>query len=165
MLTFMATLSSALSCGVLERYSIPEWEVRPPLRPVYVAPELMQWADSTPGLVDETAKIGRRLLIEHLDQLFCDFGCSERPPAGDVRRMIPTGRGIISVHAPGLRVYGWSAPPGHLVAICAALESDTKANKRLNDRKRDNVLAFALAHDLMATIKKGNLYELFPPTS
>src|SRR6266403_1956759 len=107
MLTFMATLSSALSRGVLERYIVPEWEVRPQLRPAYTAPELTQWADSTLELVDEAAKIGRRLLIEHLEQLFCDFACSERPPAGDVRRMIPTGRGILSVHAPGVRVYGW----------------------------------------------------------
>jgi len=161
----MATLWDALRSGVLEEYRLPDWEVRPKLRPAFLAQELLQWADSTPELMDNAKAIGRRLLIEHLAQLFCDFSCSKRPPAGDVRRMIPTKRGVVSVHAPGLRVYGWSCRPGCLIAITAALETDTKLNRKLNDRKRDHVLAFARKHGLETTILKGELYELFPSAS
>jgi hypothetical protein len=159
----MATLFAALRRGVLDEFSLPDWEVRPKVRPVYVAPELQQWVDSTPELLAQT--IGSRLLIEHLEQLFCDFSCSERPPAGDVRRMMPTSQGILSVHAPGLRVYGWCCAPGRLVATDAALERATKADKTLNNRKRDGVLAFVRVHNLEQTIIKGELYELFPATS
>jgi hypothetical protein len=161
MLTFMATLSVALRRSVLEEYRLPDWETRLMRRPLYFAPELPQWVSATPELLKQ--RIGPRLLVEHFEQLLCDFCCSERPPAADVRRMTPTGVGILSAHAPGLRVYGWCCAPGRFVAIDAALETTTKFDKGLNNRKRDGVLAFAKKNGLQSTIMKGELYELFPP--
>jgi hypothetical protein len=158
---FLATLSDALRRRILEGYRLPDWETRPPRRPLYVASELDQWIDGTPELLVE--KVGPRLLIEHLEQLLCDFRCSERPPAADIRRMKPTPRGILSAHAPGLRIYGWCCEPGRFIAIDAALERETKSDKTLNDRKRDNVLAFAKTNGLEGLIMKGEIYELFPP--
>lgn len=165
MLTFMATLFSALRAKVLVEYRLPNWETRPIVRPAYFAASLMQWADGSAELIDGALAKSGRLLAEHLDQLFCDFRCSERPPTGDVRRMKPTARGILSAHAPGLRVYGWCAGPACFIGVTAALERDTKTDKRLNDQKRDEVLGFARAQNLEATIMRGELYELFPPSA
>lgn len=161
----MATLFGALRAKVLEAYRLPDWETRPIVRAAYFAPQLMQWADASAELVDDAFALSGRLLAEHLDQLFCDFRCSKRPPAADVRRVMPTGQGILSAHAPGLRVYGWCAAPAVFVGVAAALELDTKTDKALNDRKRGDVLAFARANRLEATIMRGELYELFPPTA
>jgi hypothetical protein len=161
----MATLVGALRAGVLVEYRLPDWETRPIVRPAYHAPDLMQWVDATPEMIDARHALTGRLLVEHLDQLFCDFRCSDRPPAGDVRRMMPTGRGVLSAHAPGLRVYGFCASPGRFVGITAALERDTKNDRRLNARKMGEVLAFVRQHDLENVILRGELYELFPATA
>ena len=131
------------------------------LRTLYVAPNLDQWVDATAELLTEW--IGPRLLIEHFEQLLCDLCCSARPVAGSVRRMMPTHEGVLSAHAPGLRIYGWCCAPGLFVAIDGALERATKSDKKLNDRKRDGVLAFAKNNGLEAIIMKGELNELFPP--
>ncbi len=164
MLTYMATIAEVIRRQTLREYVLPDWETRLPLRRLLYAPALLHWADATPALVDEHCAVGGRLLIEHLEILLCDFRCAERPPAGDVRRMIPTARGVLSIHAPGLRVYGWSSEPGELVTITAALERDTKADGSLNDTKRNEVLDFIRIHDLEQTIRRGQIYELFPAT-
>jgi hypothetical protein len=70
----MATLSEAVRAGYVGLFELPEWEVRRPVRPLYVAPALLEWADSTQKLHQVT--IGGRTLFEHLAQFLCDFRCS-----------------------------------------------------------------------------------------
>lgn len=131
-------------------------------RLAYVTGALQAWADATTALTDPAFGIGRRLLLDHLEQLMCDLRCAVRPPAGDVRRMMPTAEGILKAHAPGLLIYGWCCGPGVFVAAAGALEIETKTDKRLNDRKRDEVAQFIKRHGLEATVLRGELYELFP---
>src|SRR3954465_6394968 len=102
----MATLSDIVAKGVLDPFELPQWESRLPIHPLYVAGTLFDWVAATADL--QTQKIGRRTLFEHLEQTFCDFRCSARPPAGDLRRMTPTKHGIWKLHPPGLRVYGFA---------------------------------------------------------
>ena len=47
-------------------------------------------------------------------------------------------------------------------AAAYALESETKTNKKLNDKKRDEVLAFIKRHKLEATITRGDVLAVFP---
>src|SRR4051794_18928911 len=127
----MATIAEALVRGTLEDFELPDWEARLPIRPLHVTPELFNWAEAKPELRDETLAVGRRTLFEHLTQMFSDFGCSQRPSAGDLRRMMPTARGIWSMHPVGLRVYGWCPAPSTFGAVPAALELETKQDRRL----------------------------------
>src|SRR5262249_2636822 len=124
----------ALRTGILEEYRLPAWETRAPRRAAYQSPELIQWINGCPELTDPTHMITGRLLIEHLEQLFCDFRCSERPSAGGVRRMMPTAHGVLSAHAPGLRIYGWCLGASCFVGITGALERQTKDDHQLNNR-------------------------------
>ncbi len=76
--------------------------------------------------------------------------------------MMPTKKGIWHMYPPGLRVYGWCPSRHAFIAVCGALEKDTKDDKKLNDVKRDEVLRFATQHGLAWTIQKGDFRDLFP---
>jgi hypothetical protein len=160
LLTYMATLDGMR--GVLELFEVPDWESRMAIHPLYVAAELFDWVDGTPEL--QAPKLGRggRTLFEHLLLTFCDFRCSIRPPAGDLRRMIPNKHGIWKMHPFGLRVYGWFAAECTFVAVTAALESETKADKTLNNQKLHYVKAFIEDHGLQQTVEMGDILAIFP---
>lgn len=160
LLTYMATLSEAVRAGRLGLFDLPEWERRRPLRPLYVTPELLAWADDTQRLHEVT--IGGRTLFEHLVQFLCDFRCNPDVHYGDIRRMLPTKGGVWRMYPPGLRVYGWCPARHAFVAVTAAVEADTKQDRRLNDRKRDEVLRFAWHARLTHTILTGDYLALFP---
>lgn len=66
------------------------------------------------------------------------------------------------MYPPKLRLYGWCPSPHSFVAINGALESDTKSDKTLNDKKRDEVLAFIKKYKLDETVLRGEFYEVFP---
>lgn len=155
-LTYMATIQQAIKKGVLEPFALPDWETRPSQRPLYVSPELYNWTDNKPELMSEAHKVGNRLLVEHLVQTLCDFRCADRPGAGDLRRVQPTKHGVWKLHPPKLRVYGWFCAPKQLVLICGALEDETKLDRTLNDKKRDEVRDFAKVHHLEETMMKGD---------
>lgn len=159
----MATLEQAVAACVLEVYDLPDWEQRLPLRRLWVACELWDWIDGTDQLHNMAFAVGRRTLFEHLEQMFCDFRCSPRFPAGDLRQMIPNPKGIRKMHPPKLRIYGWAPAKQAFVAVCAALEMDTKTDKSLNDKKRDEVLRFIRKHKLEHTIVKGDNSAVYPP--
>jgi len=159
----MATVEDAVAAQVLEPYPLPDWEVRLPIRPVGVAFELWDWIDGKDELHDMALAVGRRTLFEHLEQMFCDFRCAPRFPAGDLRQMMPTKHGVRSMRQAGLRIYGWCPKPHAFVAITGALEIDTKTDKKLNDKKRDDVLSFIKTHKLQHTILKGDNLADFPP--
>jgi hypothetical protein len=89
----MATLEDAVKAQVLELYRLPDWEQRLPIRLLWVAYELWDWTDNTGALHDMALGVGRRTLFEHLEQTFCDFRCSPRFTAGDLKRMMPTAKG------------------------------------------------------------------------
>jgi hypothetical protein len=159
----MTTIESMAAEGALKLFELPEWESRLPLWPLYIAPTFEDWAEKTAALVDPEMKIGRRFLGEHLVQCLSDFRCSRRPSAGDLRRMLPNKNGIWKMHPPGLRLYGWAPKPRTFVVVTGALEIDTKKDKRLNDRKRSEVLAFIKANTLKKWIVIGDINAVFPP--
>jgi hypothetical protein len=159
----MATIEEALANGHLDIFELPESEERLPQRPLYVTDEFMTWADTTAVLHDESKTVGGRTLFEHLLIALCEFRCGKRPAGcGDLRRMMPTKDGVWSFHTIGLRVYGWVPAAHHFVAVTAALEKDTKADKMLNATKRKAVIQFAQDHALENTIKHGDILALFP---
>jgi hypothetical protein len=158
----MATISAAINKGTLDEFKLPEWELREPLRPLLVSPELFQWVDENERLVDGTLMIGGRTPFEHLVQSFCDLRCSERPGAGDLKRMTPTKHGVWKLHPPLLRVYGWFYEPFHFAAVSAALLADTKTDKRLNDQQRDYVRRFLSRNQLTETVLLGDHREVLP---
>ena len=159
----MATIEEAVAAQVLETFPLPDWEGRLPIRPLWVAFELWDWVDGKNELHDMALAIGRRTLFEHLEQMFCDFRCSQRFPAGDLKQMMPTKRGIRTMRPPKLRIYGWCPKPHAFVAVCGALEDDTKTDRKLNDNKRDEVLNFIKKHKLEHTILRGDNLAVFPP--
>lgn len=163
LLTYMATILSALREGVLDEFALPDWELREPLRPLLVAPELVDWVDSREDLHKVSAGRSSRSPYEHLVQAFCDLRCAERPGAGDLRRLTPTTYGVWKLHPPLLRVYGWFHQPLRFIAVTAAFESETKTDKKLNDRKRDEVRAFIAKHHLGDTVLSGDHRAILQP--
>jgi hypothetical protein len=164
-LTYMATLEDAVKAKVLEPYDLPDWERRLPIRSLWVAYELWDWTDSTGALHDMAHRIGGRTLYEHLEQMFCEFRCAPRFPAGDLRQMMPTRKGVRKLHPPKLRIYGWCPRSHAFVAVTGALEADTKSDKKLNDKKRDEVLTFIKTHKLEHLVLKGDNLAVFPPNN
>jgi hypothetical protein len=160
----MATVEDAVAAKVLEPYRLPDWEVRLPIRPLWVAFEFWDWADGRNDLHDMAVGVGRRTLFEHIEQMFCDFRCSQRFSAGDLRRMMPDTKGIRKMHPPKLRIYGWCPKPNNrFVAVAGALEWETKSDKKLNGKKRDEVLSFIKTHKLEPTVLLGDNLAVFPP--
>jgi hypothetical protein len=156
----MATLREVIRSGVIDEFGLPEWEDRPPVRSLWVAESLLAWADDTITL-HETF-VGGRSFFEHLVQMFCDFRCSPKFHHADLKRMVPTNKGVWHMYPAGLRIYGWCPAEHSFIAITGALEKDTKADVALNDAKRDEVLQFAFRHSLATTIQKGDFLDLFP---
>jgi hypothetical protein len=159
----MATIGGAIAAKALEVYDLPQWEVRQPIRQLWVNPELWDWVDRTPQLRSKRDRVGGRTLEEHLDQMFCDFRCSDPFPAGDLRRLMPNKHGVRSLHPPKLRIYGWCPGPHQFVAVTGALEAETKADKSLNDRKLKEVLRFIRRNQLERTVLLGDNRAIFPP--
>jgi hypothetical protein len=122
----------------------------------------MDWAYGAPELNDMAHAQGRRTLCEHLIQMLCDFCCDQRVHYSDLKRMLPTSGGIWHMYPPGLRIYGWVPAPNAFVAVTGALAGATKSDRGLNDRKRDEVVAFARNAALSHTIQPGDYRDLFP---
>lgn len=162
LLTYMATIENVVAAQILHLFELPTWESRLPLWSLYVSNDLIQWTDTKAELNSPDFSRGGRTLREHLLQTLCDFRCSKRPPAGDLRRMTPNDKGVWKMHPSGLRIYGWSPAPRTFAMVTGALEIETKQDKGLNDRKMQEVLDFIRAHDLEATIVKGNILDVFP---
>jgi hypothetical protein len=158
----MATIEEALARGILEDYALPEWETRPPIRSLHMPPEFFDWVDNTAELYDQSRMIGRRTLYDHLVLMLNEFRCAPSLGAGDLRRMMPTSRGIWKMHPNGLRLYGWCYRPHAMVVVTGALADDTKKVKRLNDNKSKEVVDFARRHGLIETILRGDHREIFP---
>jgi hypothetical protein len=156
----MATLNDVVCEKKLEVFELPEWEPRQPVRELYVTPELLDRADDWIAL--HQVKVRNRTLFEHLLQAFCDFRCERHYHAGDLRRMMPTSKGVWSMHAPGLRIYGWCPRKHAFVAVTFATEKQTKSDKRLNDEMRKCVETFIKKNKLGATVLRGDINENFP---
>jgi hypothetical protein len=163
-LTYMATLEDVLTAVVLTAFELPDWEPRQPVRPLWVTPELLSWADAKPELHDMAFAVGARTLFEHLLTMFCDFRCAEHCPAhaGDLKRMTPTKHGIWKMHPPKVRVYGWCPGTYQFIAVTAALESETKNDRILNDKKLKEVRDFIKKHGLENTVLRGDILAVFP---
>lgn len=158
----MATVEDAVARGALLAFDIPTWDRRMPIRPLWLRPELVKWADTAPELHDPALALGHRTLFEHLLQMFCDFRCAPRLAAGDLRRMMPNRKGVWKMHPPRLRIYGWAPGINKFVAVTWALESETKKDKKLNDKKRDEVIDFINKQKLAHTIVRGDILAVFP---
>ena len=158
----MATIEDAIAAAVLELFELPDWEPRLPIHPLYVTRDLVKWGDDTAVLHDRKFSIGGRTLFEHLLQAFCDFRCMERFHCGDLRRLMPTSKGIWSMHAPGLRIYGWCPRQHEFVAVTGATETDTKTDKSLNGKQRKHVEQFIQQHRLNQTVLRGDILAIFP---
>jgi hypothetical protein len=159
----MATSDDDLRACGLEPYELPEWEKRQSIRQLWIASDFWDWFDGTNELHDEKQKVGGRTLAEHIEQIFCDYRCSQRPGAGDLRWMMPNKKGVWKLHPAKTRIYGWAPKLDCLVIVCGARESDTKDKTKgsVNDQKRDEVLAFIKAHKL--SVKLGDILAVFPP--
>src|SRR5688500_20135768 len=94
----MATIAQAVAKGVLEVVPLPSWEMRLAIRPLWATPELLALIEEMPVL--HGFMLGRRTAYEHLWQFLSDFRCSARPGAGGLRTMLPTDRGIWTIHPP-----------------------------------------------------------------
>ena len=161
LLTYMATIASAVDDGVLVPFTLPRWELRQPIRPIYVAPALRAWIMGTDELWDETLGRGRRTRADHLEQMFCDFCCAEHPGAGEIRRVVPTRDGILKFQPFGSRVLGWCPAPHQFVAVSGCLKLNEGNTKLVNDAMQ-RVKEFIRNHDLADTVLRGELNELFP---
>jgi len=158
----MATIGTVVAEGRLALLKLPEWEVRQPVRPLWVTPELLEGVRTTAALHDVALGAGGRTIAEHLTQFMCDFRCSPRLHAGDLRRMMPNKNGVWKMHPFALRIYGWAPAVHQFVAVCWALERETKSDRQLNDTKRDEVLDFVRANGLRGTITYGDINAVFP---
>jgi hypothetical protein len=157
-------MEDAVAANVLERYRLPDWELRLPIRSLWIAFEFWDWTDGSVDLHDKAFGVGRRTLFEHIEQMFCDFRCSQRFGASDLRRIMPVTKGIWKMHPPKLRIYGWCPKPNNaFVAVAGAPEWETKSDKKLNDKKRDEVLSFIKTHKLEHTVLLGDISAIFPP--
>jgi hypothetical protein len=160
----MATIEDDLNAAGLELYELPDWESRQPIRQLWIAPAFWTWFDGTNEL--HTAKIGGRTLAEHIEQLFCDLRCAERPGAGDLKRMVPTKIGIWKLHPAKTRLYGWAPKKECIAVVTGALEVETKDKTReneLNNEKRDQVLHFIKSNGLKKHVALGDILAIFPP--
>jgi hypothetical protein len=155
----MATIAAAIAKLALEPFSLPDWERRMPIRSLWLCPEFWDWA-VRPEL---QVKDGPKTLYEHMEQMFCDFRCSEIFGAGDLRRMLPNKSGVRTMRPPKLRLYGWCPAAHQFVLVCGVLESQTKTDKSLNDRKRDEVIDFIRRNELGAHVLLGDASAVFPP--
>ncbi|MCW2227220.1 hypothetical protein [Bradyrhizobium elkanii] len=162
MLTYMATLEDALA-QIAETYELPGWEARQTVNQLWVTTSFWQSFDATDALHDEKIKLGGRTIGEHIEQGLRDFRCSERPGAGDLRRLLPNKYGVWKIHVPGARIYGWCPRARAFVAVGFAIEADTKTDKKLNDTKRDEVLSFIKTHKLDRSVIRGDILAIFPP--
>jgi len=52
---------------------------------------------------------------------------------------------------------------GSFVIVTGALEKTTKADRDLNDRKRDEVKKFISDHALQNTVMLGDIHAVYPP--
>jgi hypothetical protein len=159
----MATIDDAITSKAMEPYALPDWETRLPIRSLWVAGEFWDLFDAVPELHDEKLAQGRRTLGEHIEQIFCDFRCAPRPAPSELRRMMPTNKGVWKLHPAGTRVYGWCPRPHSFVAVTLAIAQATKDDKSLNDKKRDEVLAFVKTHKL--SVLRGDIHAIFPSGS
>jgi hypothetical protein len=148
--------------GVLHSFELPAWEERYPLWSLYLANGFLKWIEATPEIDDVRLGVGRRSIREHLAQTFSDFRCSERPHAGDLRRLTPTRHGVWKMHPPRLRVYGWFPIVRTFIVVGGALESETKADKTLNNRRMKEVRDFIQVHRLEKHIVRGDIRAVFP---
>ena len=160
----MATIDDVIRTKALEVYALPDWEVRPTRWPLWIASSsFWGWYDGTSALHDEERKINGRTMGEHIDLLLCDLRCSERPAAGNLRRMIPNSDKVWKFHPPGVRLYGFAAAQGAMVVVTGALERETKTIRNLNERKRDEVKAFIRTHRLESCVLSGDILAVYPP--
>lgn len=155
----MATLEDAINSGQLELFQIPDDVERLALRPLYVSRILIDWVDGT--LVYHAAKVAGRYAHEHLEQFLIDFRCNEKIHHSDLKRMIPTGKGVWKMHPPMLRVFGWCPKPHCFVAVLGQLGDDTKEDSSLNDQCRDEVLNFIAKNGLNAEVEYGDFLDVF----
>lgn len=156
----MATIDNVIASKVLEPYVLPDWEIRMPIRSLWIASEFWDLFDAVPELHDEKLAEGRRTFGEHIEQIFCDFRCAPRPAHSDLKRMMPNSKGVWKLHPVGTRVYGWCPQPHSFVAVTLAIAQATKDDKSLNDKKRDEVLAFVKTHKL--SVLRGDINAIFP---
>lgn len=161
----MATLDDVVRTQVLEFYRLPTWEVRVPIRKLWIAGEFYNWFDRDEHHTAHVEDSGRTT-GEHIDQLFRDLRCSRRPHAGELRRMRPNVDGVWKFHPAGCRLYGWCVGNGEFVVVCGATVDETKAeNSNVNNEKRDYVKAFIEQHKLQSTVVLGDINAVFPPSS
>ncbi|MCW1991273.1 UNVERIFIED_ORG: hypothetical protein M2425_002725 [Bradyrhizobium japonicum] len=161
----MATLEDDLKAAGLELFELPDWETRLPVRPLWVSGGFWKWFDETEQLHDLKLKVGRRTLGEHILLMLCSLRCSERPGAGDIRCMMPAKKNVWKIHAPRTRLYAWAIRPECLVVMDGALEDETKdkTHGNLNNKKRDQVVAFIKEQRLTKYVFAGGYLALFPP--
>lgn len=160
----MSTIQQALRDKILEEFELPAHETRDARRPIFVAPEFFEWVDNNEDIYAEkwSQHDGGRSRFEHLLSAFAEFRCAERPIVGDLKRVMPTSKGIWKVQAPGVRAYGWVPAPHQIVIVTGALAEAVHGEDSITKTKVAAVLKFATDHGLKGTIQLGDHLALFP---
>lgn len=166
LLTYMATISSALTDGVIHLHALPDHDGRTALRPVYLADEFYDWVDNSPELhlPNWGARHGGRTRFEHLEAAVANFRCEKRPLVGDLNCVTPTSKGIWKIHCPGLRLFGWVPEEHSFIVVRGALNEHVHgqgAGAVVKGIVLD-VQRFIRKHGLEKTIKRGDRRALFP---
>jgi hypothetical protein len=158
----MATVYQLLRSGDIERYQLPQWETREPIRELYGIPELFDWVMENPIMQDESDKKGGKDRLEHLQALFSEFRCDKQPGGGNLRRVNPSGEGVFKLQPYGARVFGVFIEPKVFIGVCAIVseEGHGKNAKQTYTEMRTQVLNFVKKHNLQDEILKGEIYEV-----
>jgi len=147
---------------LLEEWRLPDHAGQDPLRPLYLAGELIDWIDNATDLYDVKKGKGGRSPFEHLEQSLIDFRCAKSPSYGDIKCLMPQKKRVWSLHSPFLRILGWVPAPHQFVGIYALRIADAHGKASRVDEFRDNVLKFANIHKLDSTMLGGDYNALFP---
>lgn len=158
----MATIAELVRIGILEEFELPEWHLGLPIRSLYATPELFDKVDGDSRWRDGSLRRGERTPLEHLQQLFADFRCSEHPHVTEFCRLRPTAKGIWEAKPPMSRVFGWCAAPWTFVAVQAELEVDVKATRSMYRDNMQSVQAFISQHRLSGEVVRGDHRAVFP---
>ena len=146
---------------MLEVVPIPEWDERLPIRCLYATPEFLDQIEEDKRLHDSALAIGRRTLYEHLWERMSDFRCGESAGCGDLLRVIPTQKRVWTLHANGLRLYGWAPEKRALALVNYALEAETHSIKGLVAQRREDFLGFIVRYALNDTMQIGDYLAVF----
>lgn len=161
-MTTPKAIKDALRAKVIEEWALPAHEGREALRRVYIAGEMFDRVDNDVSLHHAKEGEGGRTRYEQMLIALADFRCLQRPGGADIKRLMPTKKGVWSLHARGLRIFGWITEASAFVAVTYEHTEACHGRGSLVEARLADVLAFAEKYKLASTIQYGDLLALVP---